>query len=138
MTHHSMNIRVYYEDTDAGGVMYHGTHLDYGERGRTEFLRSIGHQNSDLRNDFGMIFVVKKLDIEYNGPAFLDDLLRLESSIETMRNSSFTMRQKLYCETRDNVLISDMHVVLVCIDENTLRPMRMPDALRGQFEKFVE
>ena len=98
MKSHKLNIRVYYGDTDAGGVMYHGTHLDFAERARTEWLRDIGHQNSDLRSEFGMIFVVKHLDIEYVGPAFLNDMLRMETTILEIKNSSFTMHQRLYCE----------------------------------------
>ncbi|MBX2834499.1 MAG: YbgC/FadM family acyl-CoA thioesterase [Micavibrio sp.] len=138
MTHHSMNIRVYYEDTDAGGVMYHGTHLNYGERGRTEFLRACGHQNSDLRNEFGVIFVVRHIDINYASPAFLDDMLRQETSISDLKNSSFTMRQTLYCENRNDALVSDMKVALVCIDDKTLRPVRLPEKLRKEFEQFLE
>ena len=108
MAHHDMKIRIYYEDTDAGGVVYHGSYLNFAERGRTEFLRDIGHQNSDLRKEFGVIFVVKHMDIEYVSPGFLDDILRLETSIEEMKNSSFVMRQTLYCENRNDVLVCDM------------------------------
>lgn len=138
MAHHDMKIRIYYEDTDAGGVVYHGSYLNFAERGRTEFLRDIGHQNSDLRKEFGVIFVVKHMDIEYVSPGFLDDILRLETSIEEMKNSSFVMRQTLYCENRNDALVCDMKVALVTVNSEAIKPSRIPDALRVEFEKFID
>lgn len=138
MAHHDMKIRIYYEDTDAGGVVYHGSYLNFAERGRTEFLRDIGHQNSDLRKEFGVIFVVKHMDIEYVSPGFLDDILRLETSIEEMKNSSFVMRQTLYCENRNDALVCDMKVALVTVNSEVIKPSRIPDALRVEFEKFID
>jgi acyl-CoA thioester hydrolase len=133
-----MDIRIYYEDTDAGGVVYHANYLNYAERGRTEFLRELGHQNSDLERDFGVLFVVKHIDIEYAKPSFLDDNLRMESVIIEMKNSSFIMQQTLYCESRDNELISDMRVVLVTVDTNTIKPVKLPEIIRTEFSKFLE
>jgi acyl-CoA thioester hydrolase len=138
MTKHTMDIRIYYEDTDAGGVVYHANYLNYAERGRTEFLRELGHQNSDLERDFGVLFVVKHIDIEYAKPSFLDDNLRMESVIIEMKNSSFIMQQTLYCESRDNELISDMRVVLVTVDTNTIKPVKLPEIIRTEFSKFLE
>ena len=93
MTHHSIDIRVYYENTDAGGVVYHANYLNFGERGRTEFLRYLGHENNELEKEFGTIFVVRHIEIDYHKPAFLDDLLRLDTSIDSIKNTSFVMRQ---------------------------------------------
>jgi acyl-CoA thioester hydrolase len=138
MTKHTMDIRIYYEDTDAGGVVYHANYLNFAERGRTEFLRELGHQNSELERDFGVLFVVKHIDIEYAKPAFLDDQLRMESVITEMKNSSFIMQQTLYCESRDNELISDMRVALVTVDTNTIKPVRLPEIIRTEFSKFLE
>jgi acyl-CoA thioester hydrolase len=138
MTKHKMDIRIYYEDTDAGGVVYHANYLNFAERGRTEFLRELGHQNSELERDFGVLFVVKHIDIEYAKPAFLDDQLRMESVITEMKNSSFIMQQTLYCESRDNELISDMRVALVTVDTNTIKPVRLPEIIRTEFSKFLE
>lgn len=134
MTHHAIDIRIYYEDTDAGGVVYHANYLNFAERGRTEFLRHIGHQNSDLAKEFGTIFVVKHIEIEYVRPAFLDDLLALNTRIEEMRNSSFKMRQSVM---RGEEIVADMHVALVSVDVNTLKPVRIPDVLRHAFQKFI-
>lgn len=132
---HEMDIRVYYEDTDAGGVMYHGTHLDFAERGRTEFLRDLGFQNSDLADDFGMIFLVRKMEIEYLAPGFLDDLLTMRTVITLIKNSSFVMKQTLL---RDGEPIAEMNVVLVCVHAQEKKPVKMPAALKAQFEKYLE
>jgi acyl-CoA thioester hydrolase len=119
-------------------VVYHANYLNFAERGRTEFLRELGHQNSELERDFGVLFVVKHIDIEYAKPAFLDDQLRMESVITEMKNSSFIMQQTLYCESRDNELISDMRVALVTVDTNTIKPVRLPEIIRTEFSKFLE
>jgi len=132
---HTIDIRIYYEDTDAGGVVYHANHLKFAERGRTECLRDLGHQNSDLENEFGILFVVKHIDIEYHKPAFLDDALTLTTTIESMKNTSFIMHQAVY---RGDELIVDMHVALVCVDTNTIKPVRLPDTVRKEFETCQE
>lgn len=134
MTTHIIPIRIYYEDTDAGGVVYHANYLKFGERARSEFLRNIGHQCSTLEKEIGVIFVVKHIDIEYVRPAFLDDALTLETSITEMKNSSFRMRHVI---KRDGELICDLYVALVCVDTNTIKPVRVPDILRTEFEKLI-
>lgn len=81
---HSIKVRVYYEDTDAGGVVYHASYLKYAERGRTELLRFLGFENTSLQDQYGTIFVVKLLTVDYLKTAHLDDLLRIETSITQM------------------------------------------------------
>lgn len=135
MTHHSIDIRIYYEDTDAGGVVYHASYLKFGERGRTEFLRHLGHQNSDLAREHGTLFLVRHIEIDYHRPALLDNLLRLETAIESMKNTSFTMRQRFF---RDEELIADMRVALVCVDTNAIKPVRLPGIVRDEFMNFIE
>lgn len=131
---HSIDIRVYYEDTDAGGVMYHAQYLNFAERGRTEFLRHLGHQNSALAQDLGIIFVVRHAEIDYIKPAFLDDLLTMETSILSLKNTSFVMRQKLL---RGKDLVADMKVALVCVDHKTIKPVRLPDTVKSEFEPYI-
>jgi len=134
MTAHAMPVRIYYEDTDAGGVVYHANYIKFAERARTEFLRTLGHQNSDLTRDFGILFVVKHIDVTYAKPAFLDDLLQLDTTISWMKNSSFLMRQTV---TRAGEIIADLHVTLVCVQASTIKPYRIPDVIRTEFEKFI-
>lgn len=130
MSHHEIPIRIYYEDTDAGGVVYHGSYLNFAERGRTEFLRHIGHTNSEIRETHNLIFVVRHMEIDYIKPGFLDDMMALRTSVEEVKNSSFIMRQSLY---RDDEMITDMRVTLVTVDVTSLKPVRMPDKIRDEF-----
>lgn len=132
---HEIDIRVYYEDTDAGGIVYHAQYLNFAERGRTEFLRHVGFQNSDVHNGVGVMFVVRHIDINYLKTAGLDDLLVLETTITEIKNSSFLMQQRVL---RDEQLVADMKVVLVCVDTKTYKPTRLPENIKQAFQKFQE
>ncbi len=132
---HEIDIRVYYEDTDAGGIVYHAQYLNFAERGRTEFLRHVGFQNSDVHNGVGVMFVVRHIDINYLKTAGLDDLLVLETTITEIKNSSFLMQQRVL---RDGQLVADMKVVLVCVDTKTYKPTRLPENIKQAFQKFQE
>lgn len=134
MSSHKIPVRIYYEDTDTGGVVYHANYLKFGERARSEFLRHIEHQCSTLAKEFGTIFVVKHINIEYIRPAFLDDLLTVTTSITEMKNSSFRMRHII---TRADEIICDLFVALVCVDAQSIKPVRVPEILRVEFEKLI-
>lgn len=140
---HSLPIRVYYEDTDAGGVVYHANFLKFAERGRTEFLRHIGFENNSLKKDKGIIFVVRHMTIDYLKPAFLDDSLTLKTTIQTLKNTSFTMRQTVYREKSSEnggfvaEMICDMLAALVCVDTMDIRPVRLPEPVKEAFLGFV-
>ncbi len=134
MKTHSIPIRIYYEDTDAGGITYHANYIRFGERGRTEFLRDCGFTNSGVRDEMGVFFVVKHIEVEYHKPTRLDDLLRMDTQIEAIKNTSFIMTHKIYCEkTKD--LTAELRVILVCVDTNILKPVRMPAAIKAKFEE---
>lgn len=138
---HKLPIRVYYEDTDAGGVVYHANHLKFGERGRTEFLRSAGFENSKLHEQLGVIFVVRHIEIDYLKTARLDDRLSMETSISELRNTSFTMHQALFhIDTYGNLLeqVSDMKVALVCVDTQSYKPLRIPEKVKEAFQSYTE
>lgn len=122
-----IDLRVYYEDTDAGGIVFYANYLKFAERGRTEFLRSAGFQNKKLMTDSGMLFVVRKVEADYHKPAFLDDMLTVVTEVVDIRNSSFAMKQTIF---RDTVLICAMQVTLVCINLQG-RPVRVPDNLKA-------
>ncbi|MCB1681250.1 MAG: tol-pal system-associated acyl-CoA thioesterase [Alphaproteobacteria bacterium] len=141
---HRIPIRVYYEDTDAGGVVYHANFLKFAERGRTEFLRAVGYENLELKKSKGLIFVVRHISVDYLKPAFLDDSLIMQSTIETMKNTSFTMHQAVFREKRaenggvEAELICDMHVVLVCVETEKIKPARIPDEIKQAFIGYRE
>lgn len=118
-----MKIRVYYEDTDAGGIVYHANYLRFAERARTEALRAMGFDQSALRAEYGIRFVVRKITCDYLRPAQLDDELYVTASTSEIGRSRFHMRQVV---TRGDELLAEMDVVLVCIDESG-RPTRLPE-----------
>jgi len=130
---HDLETRIYYEDTDAGGVVYHASYLKFAERGRTEYLRECGYQNSELQEKLGVIFVVKHIDIDYLRPAFLDDLLVVQTSVTEVGNSSFTMGQDI---KRKNEDICAMQVVLVTVGRDTIKPLRLPEEVKNIFQSF--
>ena len=141
---HTIPIRVYYEDTDAGGVVYHANFLKFAERGRTEFLRAIGYENLELKKTKGLIFVVRRMEVDYLKPAFLDDSLIMQSSIVSLKNTSFTMHQAVLREKKagngalEAELICDMQAVLVCVETEKIQPVRMPEEIRQAFMKYSE
>jgi acyl-CoA thioester hydrolase len=128
---HTCEYRVYYEDTDAGGIMYHGRYINWCERARAEYLRDIGLQSSTIFEVTGVIFVVRHLEADYLKPAKLDQLLRVETSLKELKNSSFILNQSIFCQ--DSVLFS-MKVTIVCIDGNG-RAVRIPDMVRHKLQE---
>lgn len=129
MNKHQADYRVYYEDTDAGGVMYHANHIKFCERGRTEFLRSLGAQNLDLFKESGILFVVRKIEADYFGPARLEDLLTVQTSLSSVKNSSFWMDQEIWLESGK---IYSQKVLLVCVDVQG-KPVALPSELKNLF-----
>lgn len=131
MTAHKLNIRIYYEDTDAGGIVYYANYLKFCERGRTELLRSAGFENKPLMEREGFIFVVRHLEADYLASAYLDDILNVNTSVELLKNASFIMKQTIF---RHDVKLFEMTVTLVCVGTNG-KPVRLPQNLREALEK---
>ena len=115
-------------------MAYHASYIRFAERGRTEYLRAAGYENSTLAKDRDLMFVVRHLEATYHRPAVLDDQLSLESRVESLNNSSFMMKQMFYDLNRDNALTSDMKVTLVGVSAKTLKPVRLPDDIRAAFK----
>ena len=134
MKTHSTFFRVYYEDTDAGGIVYHSNFLKFAERGRCEMLRDFGLECSTITEELGMMFVLKHADIEYKQPAMLDDLLEVHTAVASMRNTSFQMRQTVHKNGKE---LCSMLITLVCVDANVIKPVRLPDILREKFEPYM-
>jgi acyl-CoA thioester hydrolase len=119
-------IRVYYEDTDAGGIVYHANYLNFCERARTEWLRHLGSGRDWLREEFGLIFVVRRATIDWRKPARLDDLLLIETRLLSVGKVRMHMRQTV---TRDGVLLATIDIELVCIDHAKFAPVSLPESL---------
>jgi acyl-CoA thioester hydrolase len=122
-----MEVRIYYDDTDAGGVVYHANYLRYMERGRTENLRDHG-LSVQVMHDAGIIFPVVAIEINYRAPARLDDLLEVETVILAVKNSSFVAGQRVL-RKEDGKLLVEAKVTLACVGEG-LRARRLPADLR--------
>ena len=119
------NTKVYYEDTDAGGIVYYANYLKFLERARSEAIYSMGLTNKKLLNDNGTIIIVKSCKIEYKKPAKFEDSLEIISKIKTIGKSSFTMDQMI---KRKEEVISESEIVLVTVNAEG-KPIRIPDVL---------
>lgn len=116
-------VRVYYEDTDAGGIVFYANYLKFFERARTEWLRAAGVSQQELVREHGAIFVVKSANLDYHAPAKLDDVLNLTLSIEKLGRASLSFVQQAW---RGDTLLTCAHVKVGCIDAVTLRPRPLP------------
>ncbi len=120
-------VRIYYEDTDAGGVVFYANYLNYYERARTELLRSMGVEQDALMRDLGIIFVVRSVQIDYLLPAKFNDLLAVTVAIKQLKSASLVFEQTIKC---GDVLLNTASVRIACLDLDTLRPKLIPDYLK--------
>jgi acyl-CoA thioester hydrolase len=120
-------VRVYYQDTDAGGVVYHASYVNFMERARTEWLRSHGYSNAELMREFGVMFVVRSLKLDYLKPALLDDMLEVTALVMDIGRSRLTLEQTVM---RKEEILTQGEVHLVCVSKETFRPVAVPDVLR--------
>jgi acyl-CoA thioester hydrolase len=129
---HVWPIRVYFEDTDAGGVVYHGNYLKFAERARTELMRAGGFDHTGLAREHGVLIVVRDCTMEFVAPARLDDTLEVRSRITTIGGASLTIRQEVFRpmpEAGGDMLLVRVELRLACIDRE-FRPARLPPALK--------
>lgn len=129
MSTHELPVRVYFEDTDAGGIVYHANYLRYAERGRTELLRKLGYHNRQLAEEHGLLFAVIRADLAYLAPARLDDLLVVRTTPLSFKGIRLELSQEVW---RAETPLARMAITLALIDRVTLRPKRLADALREQ------
>jgi acyl-CoA thioester hydrolase len=138
MTESSLNprvfqhpIRIYWEDTDAGGIVFYANYLKFFERARTEWLRALGFGQQVLRDESGGMFVVSETTVKYHSPARLDDTLIVTAELQTGGKASLTIAQRAYLRTtNDNQtserLLAEGTIRLGWVDSNTLKPGRIP------------
>ena len=126
------NLKVYYEDTDAGGVVYYANYLKFLERARTESLHSIGYSNNKIKKDFGSLIIVKACNIEYKKPAYLEDELKIRSFVKSITKTSFFMNQII---TRGEETIVEAQVHLVFINKEG-KPIKIPDEIYSKFKPY--
>ena len=127
------NVKIYYEDTDSGGVVYYANYLKFLERARSEIIYSLGLTNKKLLNNYNTLIIVKSCNIKYKKPAKFEDVLTINSRLKLISKVSFTMIQII---KRDSEIISDAEVVLVTVN-NLGKPVRIPDVLLKLFKKII-
>ena len=128
----SLPVRVYFQDTDAGGVVYHASYVNFIERARTEWLRErYGYSNAGLMREFGVVFVVRSLKLNYLKPALLDDLLSVSAQIKDTGRSRLTLLQNVQ---RGDELLTEGEVQLVCVSAESFKPVSVPEVLRRQWK----
>lgn len=127
-----LQIRVYYEDTDAGGIVFYANYLKFFERARTEWLRRLGINQSQLAQTDNQLFVVKQASIDYMRPAQLDDLLTIRSEITHIGGASVHFAQEAWCNEQ---LLCQSTIVVVCVDANAMRSTKIKPHLRSILEQ---
>ena len=126
----NFNIKVYYEDTDAGGVVYYANYLKFLERARSEAIYSLGFSNKGLLENYGILLIVKSCNIEYKKPAQFEDLLEISSEASSFTKTSILMKQ-LILKNKDIISEADVHLVAV---DNKGKPTKIPDQLKRKLE----
>jgi acyl-CoA thioester hydrolase len=126
---YSWTARVYWEDTDGGGVVYHANYLRFFERARTEWLRERGHVQSDIAATLGVVFALTEVHVRYHRPARLDDLLVISCSPERDGGATMTFSQDMRRGSTAGELLAAATVRVACVSADTFRPRRLPAAI---------
>lgn len=131
---HIYHVRVYYQDTDAGGIVYHSKYLDFAERARSELLVEMGVSNKKLIDE-GVAFVLSSASVHFKSPARLDDVIEVVTKVREMKNASLRMEHKFFVEGKEKVSIE---IKLAVINPVDLRPIRMKEELKQLFMKYYQ
>ena len=126
------NVKVYYEDTDAGGIVYYANYLKYLERARTEALTAIGLSNLEIKNKFGALIIVKSCNIDYKKSAHLEEELSVRSFIKSVTKTSFFMNQII---TKEDKTIVEAQVHLVFVNQQG-KPVKVPELIFNNFKPY--
>ncbi|MDA1309231.1 MAG: tol-pal system-associated acyl-CoA thioesterase [Proteobacteria bacterium] len=132
---HKFQVRVYYEDTDAGGIVYHANYLHFAERARTEFLRLVGIGQDAMRREDGAGFAVRRCEIDFRAPARLDDMLEVRTVLRDPRGARVSALQSIHMVTggkADEDWLVRLDLMLACINQHG-RPVRLPERVRTAF-----
>ena len=129
-------VRVYYEDTDSGGVVYYANYLKFMERARTEWLRTLGFEQDRLAEEDGIIFAVRRVEVEFHAPARFNDALQVHVRMQESKRVSMTFRQEIREVHSDRLLCSGV-VQVACIDVKQFRPCAIPELLLREIADAV-
>ena len=126
-------LKIYYEDTDAGGVVYYANYLKFLERARSEAIYELGFSNTELKKKFGILIIVKSCNIDYKKPAVFEDKLSIISTIIEITKTSFVMRQNI---KRNEELIAVANIRLVSVNSDG-KPTKIPDNFKDSINKYI-
>lgn len=126
-------VRVFYEDTDAGGIVYHANYLRFAERARTETLRRLGIDQSRLRAEHGVMFIVRRCTIDFRAPAHLDDALEVRTRMTGWRGAAIEAEQTVHRQGEDGPLVA-LGLTIACVNGKG-RPVRVPSPVRAAFDR---
>ena len=129
---HELTLRVYYEETDMAGIVYYANYLKFIERGRTDFVRALGVDQTEMKVDRGLVFAVKSLTAEYVSPAKFDDILRVETTISSLSAARMVMGQQVF---RGDQLLFEADVTVICMTLNG-KPTRLPADIRPKLDEM--
>ena len=124
--HHTFSIRIYFEDTDAGGIVYYANYLRFAERARTEFMRALGWDHSGLIKTQGTMFVVRTCTLHCIAPAYLDDMIEVRTTCTEQRGASLTLTQDIF---RGDTVIANLTILLAYVNRDG-KPVRVEKGLR--------
>jgi len=130
----TLPVRVYFQDTDAGGVVYHASYVNFMERARTEWMRSFGFTNAKLMKELGVVFVVRSLKLDYLKPALLDDLITVSAQLKEVGRSRVTLHQTVM-RGEEKLVEAEIHLVSVSME--SFKPVSVPEVLREQWKAFL-
>ena len=141
----SWPVRVYYEDTDSGGVVYYANYLKFMERARTELLRSMGYQQDQLQQELGIIFAVHSANIQYKKPARFNNELNVLTSVTSLGKASIHFKQSIYLEpshdvavatgSAPTVLLAEAEIIIACLNANKFLPQSIPASIIEKMNK---
>ncbi|MEE9424543.1 MAG: tol-pal system-associated acyl-CoA thioesterase [Methylococcales bacterium] len=131
-------VRVYYEDTDAGGVVYYANYLRFFERARTEMLRSSGFEQDQLENQHQIVFAVRSIEVDYLLPAHFNQSLLVNVEINQFRGVSIIFKQQItHPDVDENQVLCRANVRIVCVDSQTFQPRPIPQLIRKELQQYV-
>lgn len=133
-------VRVYYEDTDSGGVVYYANYLKFMERARTELLRSIGYEQDQLQQELGIIFAVHSASIQYKKPARFNDELNVVTTISSLARASILFKQSVYLDVSHHAntapgLLADAEIKIACLNAEKFTPQSIPRSIIEKINK---
>tara|TARA_B100000287_G_scaffold81963_2_gene74596 strand:+ start:1764 stop:2174 length:411 start_codon:yes stop_codon:yes gene_type:complete len=129
----SYEVRIFYEDTDSGGIVYYANYLKFMERARSELIRKLGFTQSDIAHKYSLKFVVSRINLNFINPSYLDDIITINTEISNMKKASIIFEQKIINQNSDKIVEAECQIV--CVDDE-LNVVQIPDEINKALREF--